>query len=189
MQTGKTENTLYDQLMQLPETLVGEIIDGRLYTQHLSTGPQAAAISSLAIQIGPPYHLGRDGPGDWWLLQKPELHFVRDTQVLVPDIAGWRRKRISTFPQDQRFEVAPDWVCEVFAPSTAKKDRVTKMPVYARYGVPYLWLVDPLAHTLEAYTLESGHWLMHGVYSDETEVRIPPFTDIALVLTDLWVET
>jgi Uma2 family endonuclease len=189
MQTAKIEDTLYDQLIQLPENLVGEIINGQLYTQPRPTIPHVFACSELEIEIGSAYQKGRGGPGGWWILVEPEVHFVRDIEVLVPDIAGWRRERMPTLPRDQRCEVTPDWVCEVLSPGTAKKDRATKMPVYARYGVPYLWLVDPLAHTLEAYTLESGRWMMQGVYSDETEARIPPFTDIALVLTDLWVET
>jgi len=58
-----------------------------------------------------------------------------------------------SFP-DQRsggafISLAPDWVCEVLSPSTARWDRVKKVPVYARYGVDWVWLVDPVARTLE----------------------------------------
>jgi Uma2 family endonuclease len=140
------------------------------------------------MQIGTPYYHGLGGPGGWWIVDEPEIHFVRDVEVLVPDVAGWRRKRMPAFPQDQRFEVTPDWVCEVLSPGTAKKDRATKMPVYAHYGVPYLWLIDPLLRKLEAYTLVNGQWLVHGTYSDETEASIPPFADITLVLARLWGE-
>jgi Uma2 family endonuclease len=188
MQTAQMEDSLYEQLLKLSENLVGEIINGRLHTQPRPAGPHTLAASSLGMQIGTPYHRGQGGPGGWWVLVEPELHFVRDTEVLVPDVAGWRRERMPSIPRDQRFEVVPDWVCEVLSPSTAKKDRVEKMPVYARYGVSYLWLVDPLAHTLEAYMLENGRWMVQGLYSDETEANIPPFTDIPLALTDLWVE-
>jgi Uma2 family endonuclease len=188
MQTAQVENSLYEQLLKLPENLAGEIINGRLYTQPRPAGPHALVCSELQIEIGSAYHKGRGGPGGWWILVEPELHFVRDTEVLVPDIAGWRRERMPLIPRDQRFEVVPDWVCEVLSPSTAKKDRVEKMPVYARYGVSSLWLVDPLARTLETYTLENGRWMVHGLYGDETEVNIPPFTDIPLALTDLWIE-
>jgi Uma2 family endonuclease len=188
MQPLVVEEKLYEQLMQLPENLVGEIINGQLYTQPRPAGPHALATATLGMEIGSAYHKGRGGPGGWWILDEPELHFVRDTEVLVPDLAGWRRERLPTLPLDQRFEVTPDWVCEVLSPGTAKKDRVTKMPVYARYGVPYLWLVDPLARTLEAFLLEQGRWVVTGLYSDQTEVSIPPFQELTLPLTDLWVE-
>lgn len=105
--------------------------------------------------------------------------------MLVPDIAGWRRER-THIPQDQRFEVVPDWVCEVLSPATAKKDRVLKMPVYARYGVNYLWLVDPLARTLEVLELQAGKWVISGLFKDEDSVSAPPFTEITLNLTELW---
>jgi Uma2 family endonuclease len=179
---------LYDQLIALPETLVGEIIAGELYTQPRPSGPHASVTSVLGMDIGSAYHRGRGGPGGWWIIDEPEIHFVRDSEVLVPDIAGWRRERMPLIPQDQRFEVVPDWVCEVLSPSTQKKDRVIKMSVYAKYRVAYLWLVDPLARTLETYVLENGRWTVHGLYKDQDEVSAAPFEQITLVLAELWVE-
>ncbi|MGH8537107.1 MAG: Uma2 family endonuclease [Gammaproteobacteria bacterium] len=178
----------YKQLMGLPEALVGEIINGQLHTQARPAGPHALACSSLEIDIGSAYHKGRGGPGGWWIFVEPELHFVRDTEVLVPDLAGWHRERMPRVPEDQRFEVVPDWVCEVLSPATAKKDRIQKMPVYARYGMSYLWLVDPLARTLETFELHDGRWVMSGVFKDDDQVSVPPFTEIALALSELWVE-
>ncbi|MEZ5582942.1 MAG: Uma2 family endonuclease [Candidatus Competibacteraceae bacterium] len=188
MQTAVPQESLYERLMRLPETQVGEIIAGQLYTQPRPAGPHALASSVLNADIGSAFHRGRGGPGDWWILVEPEVHFVRDTEVLVPDLAGWRRERLPKIPQDQRFEVVPDWVCEILSPSTAKKDRILKMPTYADFGVPYLWLIDPLAHTLEAFELEQGRWTVIGQYADEAEVAIPPFQELTLPLGELWVE-
>ena len=182
------EASLYEQLLALPENVVGEIIAGQLYTQPRPAGPQALACISLATEINAPYRKGRGGPGGWWILVEPEIHFIRDTEVLVPDIAGWRRERLPKIPAQHRFEVAPDWVCEVLSPSTAKKDRIDKMPVYARYDVAGLWLLDPLMRTLEVFTLQDGHWLVWGLYQNNAEVSAPPFQDITLFLADLWVE-
>jgi Uma2 family endonuclease len=61
-----------------------------------------------------------------------------------------------TLPEDHRFEVVPDWVCEVLSPTTQKKDRVTKMKAYDRYGVAFLWLANPLAQLPETYILPDG---------------------------------
>ena len=180
--------SLYEQLIALPETLVGEIIGGELHTQPRPAGPHTLAASALEGEIYAPYHKGRGGPGGWWILAEPEIHFVRDTEVLVPDIAGWRRERMPKIPQDQRFEVVPDGVCEVLSPATQKKDRVVKMAVYAKYGVPHLWLVDPLARILETYLLEGGRWSVAGLYEDDDEVSAAPFDQITLALNDLWTE-
>jgi Uma2 family endonuclease len=181
------ETPLYDRLLALPQNLVGEIINGELYTQPRPAGPHALACSALQIEVGSAYHFGRGGPGGWWIIVEPEIHFIRDTEVLVPDIAGWRREGLPKIPDDQRFEVLPNWVCEVLSPSTAKKDRVEKMPVYARYGVAFLWLVDPLARTLETYELQEGKWIVGGMFKDDDTVRVAPFQAITLVLSELWI--
>jgi Uma2 family endonuclease len=181
------QKTLYQRLIELPENLVGEIINGELYTQPRPAAPHANATSVLGMEIGSAFHRGRGGPGGWWITFEPELHFVRDVEVLVPDLAGWRRERLPRFPHDQRFEVVPDWVCEVLSPSTAKKDRIAKMPVYAHYGVAYLWLVDPLARTLEAYVLRDGRWVVAGLFKDSDEVSVEPFREITIALAELWV--
>ena len=68
-------------------------------------------------------------------------------------------------------------------------DRDEKMPVYARYGVADLWLVDPGARTLEVFRLQDGRWLVVGLYQANAEVSPPPFQDSVLSLADLWVES
>jgi Uma2 family endonuclease len=176
----------YSELLNLPENLVGEIIGGELHTQPRPAGPHASASSVLGMDIGSAFHRGRGGPGGWWIIDEPEIHFVRDVEMLVPDLAGWRRERMPSLPQDHRFEVVPDWICEVLSPSTMKKDRMLKMKVYARDGVAYLWLVDPLAKTLETFALDNGRWTVTGLYTDEDEVRAPPFDAVPLKLGDLW---
>ena len=91
-------------------------------------------------------------------------------------------------PRDHRFEIMPDWVCEILSPGTARKDRAIKMPLYARHGIAHLWLVDPLERTLEAYGLEQGRWVVLGVFKDDDIVSVAPFTEIALQLNALWPE-
>ncbi len=185
---ASSSKSLYQQLMELSEHLTGEIIGGQLYTQPRPAGPHAVATSSLGADVHNAFHSGRGGPGGWWILDEPEVHFVRDTEVAVPDIAGWRRERLPRIPRDQRFEVAPDWICEVLSPGTAKYDRVVKMPLYAQYGVAFLWLVDPAARTLEAFALKDEHWTVIGQFKDQEQVSIEPFTAISLALADLWIE-
>ena len=183
------DNDLYDQLEALPENLTGEIINGRLYAQPRPANRHALAGSNLGGELYSPYNRGRGGPGGWWILDEPEIHFIRDTEVLVPDLAGWLRDRMPRLPPDHRIEVVPDWVCEILSPSTARTDRMTKMPVYARYGVPYLWLVDPLARTLETFALREGRWTVMGQFQDQAIVSVEPFQEIGLELGALWETT
>ena len=117
---------------------------------------------------------------------EPEVHFVRDTEVVVPDLAGWRRQRMPELPEDHRFEVVPDWMCEILSPATRSIDREIKMPCYARFGVPFLWLIDPEARSLEAYVLEQQAWQSLGQFEGDTEVVVEPFDVVPLPLGDLW---
>ena len=141
--------SLYDAIEALPEGYTGELIAGRLYTSPRPAGPHALAASSLGADLFGPYQRGRGGPGGWWILDEPEVHFVRNIEVAVPDVAGWRRERMRHVPKDQRFEVVPDWMCEIASPSTARHDRENKMPQYASFGVPHVWLIDPVNGVLE----------------------------------------
>ena len=74
--------------------------------------------SVLGGIVSPPFDLGRGGPGGWWILDEPQLHLGED--IVVPDIAGWRRERMPVFPDTAYTTLAPDWVCEVLSPDDAQ---------------------------------------------------------------------
>ena len=181
--------TLYEQLEALPEGLTGEILNNQIYTQPQPTGLHVFAASELGYELIGPFERGRGGPGGWWIIDEPELHVIRNTEVLVPDLAGWRRTRLPQIPTDQRFTVVPDWVCEILSPSTESKDRKLKMPIYAKFGVAYAWLIDPRAHTLEAYALEGDAWREIGRFAGAAAVSVAPFAAVAINLEDLWAPT
>jgi Uma2 family endonuclease len=178
--------SLYEQLLALPENLTGEIIHGVLYTQPRPSARHAVTETGLGASLLPPFQRGRNGPGGWWIIAEPELHFIRDVLTPVPDLAGWRRERMPELPEDHRFEIIPDWVCEILSPSTAKKDRAQKLPLYAEYQVAHVWLIDPIARTLEAFSLQGKNWLLVATLKDDDPASVPPFDAITFPLSDLW---
>ena len=178
--------SLYDQLVGLPEGLTGEIINGQLRTHPRPAWPHLRVESILNRRLGRAYDDGDDGPGGWWILDVPEVHFVLDTEVTVPDLAGWRRERLPIPPEGHKITTVPDWICEVFSPSTKSTDREEKMPLYARHGVRHAWLVDPNARTLEAYRLDAGSWAPLGMFRDDDRVCVAPFDAVSIHLAELW---
>jgi Uma2 family endonuclease len=174
----------YDDLLQVPEHLVAEIIHGVLHTHPRPAPKHALSAAAIGGKLFDPFGTGRSGPGGWWILDEPELHL--GAHVIVPDLAGWRRERMPALPDTAWFELAPDWICEVLSPSTAKTDRTLKMPLYAQHGVAHLWLIDPLLRTLEAYLLAEGHWTLDVTLKDDDPVRLDPFAAIEFPLGDLW---
>jgi Uma2 family endonuclease len=176
----------YQDLLAVPEHLVAEILDGDLHTTPRPSPRHASASSGVGGVLHGPFDRGRGGPGGWWILDEPELHLGRD--VLVPDLAGWRRERLPRLPEEPYFTIAPDWICEVLSPSTAAMDRVKKLTVYARENVPHAWLVDPVAQTLEVLRLEGGRWTIVSTAAGAGLVRAEPFEALDLDLTLLWDE-
>ena len=176
----------YADLLALPPHLTGQIVDGELHVSPRPANLHASASSTLGMDIGSAYQRGRGGPGGWWIVFEPEIHL--GTDIVVPDLAGWRKERLPAIPPEAFFTMAPDWVCEVLSPSTASFDRVKKMRVFAREGVGQAWLVDPLARTLEVYEQGGGRWVLVSAHEGTETVRVPPFGELDLVLPDLWVE-
>jgi len=182
-------NATYDDLCALPDHMVAEIIDGDLFASPRPASPHALASSMLGAVLiagfgGEPG--GAGVPGGWWILDEPELHFGQN--VLVPDLAGWRRERMPTVPDVAGFQLAPDWVCEVISPSTGEIDRGRKMRVYARERVGHLWIVDPILRTLEVYRLEDGRWVVASTHAGTEQIRAEPFEAVPLDMRRWWRE-
>jgi len=174
----------YEDLLALPANVVGEIIFGALYTHPRPAAVHANASSVLGEELGNPFRRGKGGPGGWILLDEPELHL--GAEILVPDLAGWRRERLPEQPATPYIDVVPDWICEVLSPSTEKLDRGDKLKVYAREGVKHVWLVNPVAKTLEVLLLDGSTYRILAVHSESAKVRAVPFDAIELELQRLW---
>ncbi|MCY4501507.1 MAG: Uma2 family endonuclease [Alphaproteobacteria bacterium] len=179
-----TRRATYRDVLDAPPHMVAEIVDGALHLQPRPAIRHTVASSFLGGELFGPFQRGRGGPGGWWILDEPELHLGKD--VLVPDLAGWRRERLREPPDEAFFTLEPDWVCEVLSPSTRKLDLEEKRPVYAREGVGHLWLVDPSARTLEAFVLSAAAWSPTGLARNGEPVSFPPFEAIAFPLDALW---
>ncbi len=174
----------YRDVLDAPPHMVAEIVKGALHTQPRPASRHALAGSSLGDELVSPFQKGRGGPGGWWIVDEPELHLGED--ILVPDLAGWRRERMPDYPDAPYFALAPDWVCEILSPSTRTFDLEEKRPIYAREGVDHLWFVDPAARTLEAFVLHRRGWTSVGSAREDEPVSLPPFEAVTFPLDALW---
>jgi Uma2 family endonuclease len=176
----------YQDVLDAPENMVAELVRGALHLHPRPAMPHARTSSVLGVEIGGPFDRGRGGPGGWWIIDEPELHLGDD--VLVPDLAGWRRERMPSFPTGPWTHVAPDWVCEVLSPATRRLDLTDKRDIYGAAGVGHLWLVDPEDRTFEAFALREGAWVLIAALKDAEEVRVAPFDAVAFSLAALWTD-
>jgi Uma2 family endonuclease len=177
----------YEDLMKVPDNLVAEILNGELYASPRPSVSHAVASSALGSELGGPFHQGRGGPGGWWILFEPELHLGAD--VVVPDLSGWRRSRLPTLPDAAAISLAPDWVCEILSPSTEAIDRVPKLRIYAREGVPHVWFVNPRTRTLEVLRLVGATWMVVATHDGDVTITVEPFDALPFDLFRLWGRT
>lgn len=174
----------YADLEAVPPHLVAEILFGTLVTHPRPSRRHGVATTALGIVTGSAYQFGSGGPGGWVFIDEPELHL--GPHVLVPDLAGWHRDRLQD-DVDRRFiETPPDWICEALSDSTERYDRIDKRRIYATYGVPHLWLLDPRVKVLEVFKLQQQDWLLTHTFIDNDPVCAPPFDAITFDLGLLW---
>lgn len=183
-----TPEATYQDILDAPEGVIAEIIDGTLYTQPRPASPHGQAADGLLAETHGPFQRGKGGPGGWWIKAEPEIHFGgKISNALVPDLAGWRRETLPVYPRVPYMTVTPDWVGEVLSPSTEARDRGKKADIYAEYGVAHYWIIDPEAETLEVFSLTEGKWLRLGAWAGEVDVTAAPFEAITLQLGDFWL--
>ncbi|CAM4223091.1 MULTISPECIES: Uma2 family endonuclease [Myxococcus] len=187
MSRGKNRKpATYEDIEQLPVGWVGEIVDDSLYASPRPAYGHLRAAARLTSLLAHPFELSREGPGSWWFLVEPELHFARD--VVVPDVAGWRSERLPEPPDPELpwISTAPDWLCEVLSPSTRSLDRVRKMPLYFREGVANMWIIDPVRQSLEVYRRGTTSWVRSQLFTGNVTVNAEPFEVLPLDLGLLW---
>ncbi|MBI1384247.1 MAG: Uma2 family endonuclease [Rhizobiales bacterium] len=176
----------YQDIVDLPDHVTGEIVAGNLYAHPRPRPRHVQVTTELASDLVNPFGRGRGGPGGWLVLVEPELHLADD--IVVPDLAGWRRERMPRLPETAWFETSTDWVCEVLSPSTAQLDRGPKRAVYAREGVKHLWLLDPDGRTLKVFELRAGLYVLLTVVVGDDMAAAPPFDAVPFSLANLWIE-
>lgn len=178
MSSPARKKATYEDLLAVPAPLVAEIIHGTLTTMPRPAVRHALASFRLTGEL---HGLRSHG---WIFLKAAELHLGEE--ILVPDLAAWRRERLPELPDEAFITLAPDWVCEVLSPSTEVSDRADKLPIYAENHVANVWLLDPALKTLEVFRLDGATYRLLHTSKDDQRVRAEPFEALELDLSVLW---
>lgn len=180
----KTNAELLSELASLPDNQSGEVIDGSIYVMGRPSGAHQNVEDELTASFR------RGGPGGkggtWVILSEVSVRFPSDEEV-VPDVTGWHTARFGDRYRENPIRLRPDWVCEISSDSTRRKDLGPKRDLYARHGVPHLWIVHPDAHVLEAFELVGTKWQLLGTWSDKQVVTgLAPFPEMTIDLDTWW---
>lgn len=185
--TPPKRTATYADIESAPPNMTAEIIAGSLVLSPRPARPHATTFSSALVDIGGAFGKRGTGNGGWVILGEPELHvdgILPD--VFVPDIAGWKRER---FPDDfmgHKFAVAPDWVCEISSKSTRARDQVLKSPLYARAGIQWMWLIEPIDCRIDVFENNQGRWSFVSEHIGHVRARIQPFDAVEIDLGEWW---
>lgn len=168
-----TFDELYRQIAALPQGVTGEILEPGVLRTMSRPGRAHRHAHRRIVEALRGWDLLVGGTG-WWFEIEAEIRFPVNL-LAVPDISGWRASEEPAFLDRNPIEQTPDFCCELLSPSTARDDRRLKLPLYARSGVEWIWLVDPELHLVEVYQSEQGRPVLACTAVDQEVLALPPF--------------
>jgi Uma2 family endonuclease len=110
----------------------------------------------------------------------------RDAQIIQPDLIFIAKGRAGKLLGKAAITGAPDLALEILSPSTARTDRKIKLPLYARYGVPEYWLVDPEDPSVEIFLLEGSTYKVGGIFLSGETIDVGAFADAQITVNSIF---
>lgn len=171
---SRQRRTLADWQAEPPERHL-ELIDGDFVEKAEPDAPHANAQAGVTSAVRPPFHRrgGSGGPGGWWILTEADVQL--GTDVVRPDVVGWRRSSCPSLPAERPIRIRPDWICEIVSATNRANDTVVKLRLYHQQGVPHYWLLDPSAGTLTVFRHAPSGYLQVIAAQRHENVRPEPF--------------
>ena len=157
MKTARIKEWTYEEFMTLPEEgpYRFEIIDGELFMTPSPTPRHQKICGNLFLSIGT---FLRSNPLGEVFAAPCDVVFSRTPlQVADPDLV-FVSKAHAFIVTEKNIQGVPDLLVEVLSPSTAANDRLVKLSLYERSGVPEYWIVDPEAETIQVFRLSDGRY-------------------------------
>jgi Uma2 family endonuclease len=158
-----------------------EVLDGEIQVSATPSTLHQRVLANLNEVIRD--HVKSRGLGEVFFA--PLAVILANTTVVEPDLIYVDRNR-ARLVSSRGVEGAPTLLAEVLSPGTGATDRGRKFQLYARYGVPYYWIVDTDGRAIEVYELADGAYRLVSRAAGNTPVSVPPFPDLALVPDSLW---
>jgi Uma2 family endonuclease len=174
---------LYQQIENLPQGVTGEILEPGVLRTMSRPGKRHRRVAKRCERSLDRFDANLGGTG-WWIEVETEIR-LPGSRLVVPDLSGWRVERVPELPEDNPIAIIPDWCCEVLSPRTAREDRGTKLPLYARSGVGWVWIVDPALRLVEVFETAGGRPSLVETAQDQENKSLPPF-DGEIALGSWW---
>ena len=172
--TAPVRKLTYADYCRTPDDERYELLDGELIMVPApGTGHQR-----IAIRLGSLLHVFVEKRGLGQVFAAPYDVVLSETNVVQPDLLFIANERTHIITPDN-VQGPPNLVVEILSPSAANRDRTLKRALYAQYGVPEYWLVDPDARTVTVLRLGAAGFTVaarYGAGETLTSPTLPGFT-------------
>lgn len=167
-----------EDYFKLPEGEPIELIRGRLVVSPCPLPKHQVILSLLADLF---LDVSRRSGG--LSMFAPMDVVLSDDTILQPDLLYLTKQRLHIVKN--RVEGPPDLVVEIIS-GTARRDRVEKLDLYARYGVPEYWIVEPQSQVIEFLINEGGRFVVQSPSNDC--YQSPRLSEVVIQLAEFWRE-
>ena len=177
----KEQPVTYDIYASMPDDgMRYEVLDGVL--EAMSPSPTA----THQTIIGELHLLMQRCKSEYLIYLAPLDVILSHRNVLQPDLLLVHRSR-ADIVTERGVEGAPDLVVEILSPSSRARDKVVKMKIYAKHGVPEYWVIDTGVRTLERYVLtEAGIYELRDLFEENSAVSSDKLPCVSFVVGDLF---
>ncbi len=172
----------YDDYALLPQDRSRyEILEGELYMTPSPILLHQFALVRLAMILSTYVDVNRLG----LVLVAPVDVLLSDFNIIQPDILYLHGSKIPPLTA-KNLQVVPDLVVEILSPTSIEQDRIHKMRIYARHGIPHYWIVDPDGRTFEVYELAGSDYRLAGSFAGDAAATSSVFPGLEIPLARLW---
>jgi Uma2 family endonuclease len=166
----------YDDLQARNDDTRWELIDGVAYAMSSPALRHQTILRELMIALQAHF---RKGPCK--VVPAPFDVKLSNHDVVQPDLIVSCGDRLGEAFHDG----PPDLVIEILSPSSLRHDRIRKLGLYAKYGVPEYWLVTPEPFMIEILSFQGSSFVVHSAYSEDDCLLSPRFPDLRVDLAEL----
>lgn len=157
-----------------------ELLEGELIVSPAPTPRHQDAVGNTFR------FLGRAQDAGYGKAYVAPLYVIFDQDnTTEPDVLFIRRERLQIVGE-AAIEGAPDLVVEVLSPSTRGRDLRVKAQIYAKFQVPFYWIVDPDARTVQVYELTAQGYAAQPLLRAGDLLGCPLFPRITIDVTQLF---
>ena len=172
----------YQDYLELPDDgKQYQIIEGALYVTPAPGRPHQGTSGNLYSILRA--HILGEALGEFYFA--PFDVILDEFTIVQPDLLFIDHERLDMLT-DRGMEGPPTLVVEILSPSSNRIDRVRKLGIYAKHGVPNYWIVDPLTRYIEAYELTGESYELTGYLQGTASGPLPPFPELTIRLVDVW---